>query len=309
MQEFEITVNKEQAGVRLDKFLFAELGEMSRSYIQKLIETEKITVNEKPANKKYNVACGDLIRVLIPDPEPIDVLPEKIDLDIVYEDGDLLIVNKPKDMVVHPAAGNYTGTLVNALLYHCKNSLSGINGVLRPGIVHRIDKDTSGLLIVAKNDISHNFLSEQIKNHSFTREYEAVVYGNIKNDSGTIKGNIGRHKTDRKKMAVVVGSGKPAVTHYEVLGRFGNYTYLKLKLETGRTHQIRVHLSHIGHPVVGDEVYANPKNNPFKFLKGQCLHARKIGFIHPTTKKYMEFTSELPEYFKKVLENISNQNS
>lgn len=309
MQEFEITVNKEQEGKRLDKFLFAEIGDVSRSYIQKLIETGKITINEKSTNKKYNVVRGDVIRILIPDPEPIDILPEKIDLDIVYEDGDLLIVNKPKDMVVHPAAGNYTGTLVNALLYHCKNSLSGINGVLRPGIVHRIDKDTSGLLIVAKNDISHNFLSEQIKNHSFTREYEAMVYGNIKNDSGTITGNIGRHKTDRKKMAVVIGSGKPAVTHYEVLGRFGNYTHLKLKLETGRTHQIRVHLSHIGHPVVGDEVYANPRNNPFKFLKGQCLHARKIGFIHPTTKKYMEFTSDLPEYFKKVLENISNQNS
>lgn len=309
MQEFEITVDKEQEGKRLDKFLFEELGEMSRSYIQKLIETEKITINEKPTSKKYNVVCGDVIRVLIPDPEPIDVLPEKIDLDIVYEDDDLLVVNKPKDMVVHPATGNYSGTLVNALLYHCKNSLSGINGVLRPGIVHRIDKDTSGFLIVAKNDISHNFLSEQIKNHSFTREYEAVVYGNIKNDSGTITGNIGRHKTDRKKMAVVIGSGKPAVTHYEVLGRFGNYTHLKLKLETGRTHQIRVHLSHIGHPIVGDEVYANPKNNPFKFLKGQCLHARKIGFIHPTTKKYMEFTSDLPEYFKKVLGNISNQNS
>lgn len=306
MEEFEIIVGKEQESERLDKFLFSELGEISRSHIQKLIETEKIKINGNPTNKKYKVIPGDTVKILLPNPEPIDVLPEKIDLDIIYEDNDLLVVNKPKDMVVHPAAGNYTGTLVNALLYHCKNSLSGINGVLRPGIVHRIDKDTSGLLIVAKNDTAHNFLSEQIKNHSFTREYEAIVYGNIQSDVGTIKGNIGRHKTDRKKMAVVIGSGKPATTHYKVINRYRNYTHLKLKLETGRTHQIRVHLSHIGHPVVGDEVYANPKNNPFKFLKGQCLHARKIGFIHPTTKKYMEFTSDLPEYFKKVLENIWN---
>lgn len=306
MQKFEIIVNKEQEGERLDKFLFASLDEISRSHIQRLIETENVKVNQTLANKKYKVTNGDIIEILIPNPKSIDVLPEKIDLDIIYEDNDLLIVNKPKNMVVHPATGNYSGTLVNALLYHCKNSLSGINGILRPGIVHRIDKDTSGLLIVAKNDFSHNFLSEQIKSHSFTREYEAVVYGNIKNDIGTITGNIGRHKTDRKKMDVVIGTGKPAVTHYEVLGRYGNFTHLKLRLETGRTHQIRVHLSHIGHPVVGDEVYANPKNSPFKFLKGQCLHARKIGFIHPTSKEYMEFTGELPEYFKKVLESISN---
>ncbi len=306
LQEFEIIASKEQENTRLDKFLFLYLDNISRSHIQKLIETEKITVNEKPSNKNYKISNGDRINVLIPDPEPTDILPEKIDLDIVYEDDDLLIVNKPKNMVVHPAAGNYSGTLVNALLYHCKNSLSGINGVLRPGIVHRIDKDTSGLLIVAKNDNSHNFLSEQIKNHSFTREYEAIVYGNIKNDRGTIKGNIGRHKTDRKKMAVVAISGKSATTYYEVLKRYENYTHIKLKLETGRTHQIRVHLSNIGHAVVGDEVYANPKNNLFKFLKGQCLHARKIGFIHPHSKKYMEFKSDLPSYFKKVLENISN---
>lgn len=304
MEKFEVIVGKELEGERLDKFLFSELGEISRSYIQKLIEDKKITINGNPTNKKYKVVYGDNVEVFLPDPEPIDILPEKIDLDIIYEDDDLLVVNKPKDMVVHPATGNYSGTLVNALLYHCQNSLSGINGILRPGIVHRIDKDTSGLLIVAKNDTAHNFLSKQIKNHSFTREYEAVVYGNIKNDIGTIKGNIGRHKTDRKKMSVVIGSGKPAITHYEVLKRYGNYTHLKLKLKTGRTHQIRVHLSHIGHPVVGDEVYANPKNNPFKFLKGQCLHARKIGFIHPTTKECIEFTSRLPEYFEKVLGNI-----
>lgn len=307
MQEFEFRVNKEQKGERLDKFLILKLVHMSRSYIQKLIETEKISINGNTTNKKYKVMCNDVVKVIVPDPEPIDVLQEKIDLNIIYEDNDLLIVNKPKDMVVHPAVGNYTGTLVNALLYHCKDSLSSINGILRPGIVHRIDKDTSGLLIVAKNDTAHSFLSEQIKNHSFTRVYEAVVYGNIKNDIDVVRGNIGRHKTDRKKMACVIGRGKPAVTYYEVLGRYNNYTHLKLKLETGRTHQIRVHLSHIGHPVVGDEVYANPKNNPFKsFLKGQCLHARKIGFIHPTTRKYMEFTSDLPEYFKKVLESISN---
>ncbi len=305
MEEFKFAVDKEQASERLDKFLLSRLSKLSRSYIQKLIEAEKITINEKPANKKHKLICGDIIKVSLPDPEPINILPEKIDLDIIYEDNDLLIVNKPKNMVVHPATGNYSGTLVNALLHHCKNSLSGINGVLRPGIVHRIDKDTSGLLIVAKNDTSHKFLSDQIKNHSFTREYESLVYGNIKNDVGTIKGNIGRHKTDRKKMAVVIGSGKPALTHYNVLNRYGNYTHLKLKLETGRTHQIRVHLAHIGHPVVGDEVYAHPKNNPFKFLKGQCLHARKIGFIHPTSKKYMGFENDLPEYFKKILKNIS----
>lgn len=305
MDEFNFFINSENQGERIDKFLSSKLSNISRSYIHKLIEDGNITVNQNSVNKKYKLSKSDMINVKIPKPQELEVIAENIPLDIVYEDNDLLIVNKPKNMVVHPAPGNYSGTLVNALLYHCKNSLSGINGVIRPGIVHRIDKDTSGLLIVAKNDTSHKELAEQIKNHSFTREYEAVVYGNLKEDTGTINANIARHKTDRKKMAVVPLLGRNAVTHYTILKRYGNFTHIKLKLETGRTHQIRVHMSYIGHPVVGDEVYANPKNNPFKFLKGQCLHAKTIGFIHPTTKEYMEFTSPLPEYFQKILNKLS----
>lgn len=305
MDEFNFSINLENQGERIDKFLSSKLNDISRSYIHKLIEDGNITINQSSVNKKYKLSENDMINVKIPEPQELEVIAENIPLDIVYEDNDLLIVNKPKGMVVHPAPGNYSGTLVNALLYHCKNSLSGINGVIRPGIVHRIDKDTSGLLIVAKNDTSHKKLAEQIKNHSFTREYEAVVYGNLKEDTGTINANIARHKTDRKKMAVVPFLGRNAVTHYTVLKRYGNFTHIKLKLETGRTHQIRVHMSYIGHPVVGDEVYANPKNNPFKFLKGQCLHAKTIGFIHPTTKEYMEFTSSLPEYFQKILNKLS----
>lgn len=305
MDEFNFFISSENQGERIDKFLSSKLSNISRSYIHKLIEDGKITVNQNSVNKKYKLSKNDMINVKIPEPQELEVIAEKIPLDIVYEDNDLLIVNKPKNMVVHPAPGNYSGTLVNALLYHCKNSLSGINGIIRPGIVHRIDKDTSGLLIVAKNDTSHKELAEQIKNHSFTREYEAIVYGNLKEDTGTINANIARHKTDRKKMAVVPLLGRNAVTHYTVLKRYGNFTHIKLKLETGRTHQIRVHMSYIGHPVVGDEVYANPKNNPFKFLKGQCLHAKTIGFIHPTTKEYMEFTSSLPEYFQKILNKLS----
>lgn len=305
MDEFNFFINSENQGERIDKFLSSKLNDISRSYIHKLIEDGNITVNQNSVNKKYKLSENDTINVKIPEPQELEVIAENIPLDIVYEDNDLLIANKPKGMVVHPAPGNYSGTLVNALLYHCKNSLSGINGIIRPGIVHRIDKDTSGLLIVAKNDTSHKELAEQIKNHSFTREYEAIVYGNLKEDTGTINANIARHKTDRKKMAVVPFLGRNAVTHYTVLKRYGNFTHIKLKLETGRTHQIRVHMSYIGHPVVGDEVYANPKNNPFKFLKGQCLHARTIGFIHPTTKKYLEFTSPLPEYFQKILNKLS----
>lgn len=305
MDEFNFFINSENQGERIDKFLSSKLNDISRSYIHKLIEDSNIMVNQNSVNKKYKLSENDMINVKIPKPQELEVVAENIPLDIVYEDNDLLIVNKPKNMVVHPAPGNYSGTLVNALLYHCKNSLSGINGVIRPGIVHRIDKDTSGLLIVAKNDTSHKELAEQIKNHSFTREYEAIVYGNLKEDTGTINANIARHKTDRKKMAVVPFLGRNAVTHYTVLKRYGNFTHIKLKLETGRTHQIRVHMSYIGHPVVGDEVYANPKNNPFKFLKGQCLHAKTIGFIHPTTKEYMEFTSILPEYFQKILNKLS----
>lgn len=307
MQNFTFEISKENSKIRVDKFLSQNLENMSRSYIHELIKNNDILVNGNHTTKNFVLSEKDIVSVNIPKPKEIDILPENIPINIVYEDDDLLIVNKEKGIVVHPAPGNYTGTLVNALLYKCKDSLSGINGNIRPGIVHRIDKYTSGLLIIAKNDISHNFLAEQIKEHSFTREYEAIVYGNIKEDSGTIRINIARHKTDRKKMAVTDIGGKLAITHFTVLKRYGNFTHLRLKLETGRTHQIRVHMAYIKHPVLGDEVYANPKNNPFKFLTGQCLHAKSIGFIHPKTNKYIEFSSELPDYFKKVIYNLEKQ--
>ena len=291
------------SGLRIDKFLIEKTENLSRAYIQKLIEDGQVELDGNLINKSFKISPNQTITVKIPEPENLDVRPENIPLDIVYEDKDLLIVNKPKGMVVHPAPGNYNHTLVNALMYHCKNSLSGINGILRPGIIHRIDKDTSGLLIVAKNDNAHRHLAEQIKNHSFTRVYEAVVNGILPQDNGTIITNIARHKTNRKKMAVCVGKGKLAVTHYEVIKRFKKYTHIKLKLETGRTHQIRVHMSHMRHYVLGDEVYGS-KNKNFDFLTGQCLHAKTIGFIHPSTGKYMEFESELPDYFKKVLSII-----
>lgn len=284
---------------RLDK-LISENSELSRSAAAKLIERGLVTVNGKNADKKTVLKTGEIAVVEIPEPEVRDILPENIPLDIVYEDDDLLVVNKPKGMVVHPAAGHFSGTLVNALMFHCKDSLSGINGEIRPGIVHRIDKDTSGLLIVAKNDFAHIGLSEQIKAHSFTREYQTVVCGNIKQD-GTVNAPIGRHKLDRKKMCVTAENSREAITHYSVLRNFAGYTHLAVRLETGRTHQIRVHLSYIGHPVAGDEVYGNGKP---KWLAGQCLHAKKIGFVHPRTDEYLEFDSDLPEYFKKFLKEI-----
>ena len=284
---------------RLDK-LISDSSELSRSAAAKLIERGLVTVNGKSADKKTVLKSGEIAVVEIPEPEIRDILPEDIPLDIVYEDADLLVVNKPKGMVVHPAAGHFSGTLVNALMFHCKDSLSGINGEIRPGIVHRIDKDTSGLLIVAKNDFAHIGLSEQIKAHSFTREYQTVVCGNIKQD-GTVNAPIGRHKLDRKKMCVTAENSREAITHYFVLENFAGYTHLRVQLETGRTHQIRVHLSYIGHPVAGDEVYGNGKP---KWLAGQCLHAKKIGFVHPRTGEYLEFDSELPDYFKKFLKEI-----
>lgn len=284
---------------RLDK-LISESSELSRSAAAKLIERGLVTVNGKSVDKKTVLKSGEIVVVEIPEPEPQDILPEDIPLDIVYEDEDLLVVNKPKGMVVHPAAGHFSGTLVNALMYHCKDSLSGINGEIRPGIVHRIDKDTSGLLIVAKNDFAHIGLSEQIKAHSFTREYQTVVCGNIKQD-GTVNAPIGRHKLDRKKMCVTAENSREAITHYFVLRNFAGYTHLRVQLETGRTHQIRVHMSYIGHPVAGDEVYGNGKP---KWLGGQCLHAKKIGFVHPRTGEYLEFDSDLPDYFKKFLREI-----
>lgn len=306
MENFEFTTTEKDINTRIDKFLLDALPRsFSRSYIQKLIQSNSVTVNENFVSKNFKLSSNQSIKVNIPDPEPLEIVPENIKLDIIYEDNDLLIVNKPKDMVVHPAPGNYNNTLVNALLFHCKNSLSGINGIMRPGIVHRIDKDTSGLLIVAKNDAAHKFLAKQIKEHTFTRLYEAVVIGNLKNDEGTISTNIGRHKTNRKKMAVVTIGGKLAITHYKVIKRHKGFTHVQLKLETGRTHQIRVHMAHLSHPVLGDEVYGNSKKNKiFPFLKGQCLHAKVVGFIHPTTKKYVEFTSDLPDYFLKVLKHL-----
>ncbi|MBE6741272.1 MAG: RluA family pseudouridine synthase [Ruminococcaceae bacterium] len=293
------------SGERIDKFICENLEELTRSSVQKIIENNNVFVNGESVSKNYKCKTGDEIEVVIPDAVPLDAKAENIPLDIVYEDDDLLVVNKPKGMVVHPANGNYSGTLVNALLYHCKGSLSGINGVIRPGIVHRIDKDTSGLLIVAKNDAAHLSLAEQIKEHSFTRAYEAVLYGNIKEDEFTVNQPIGRNPKDRKKMAVTMKNSKPAVTHFYVIKRYGEFTHVRCVLETGRTHQIRVHSAYIGHPVAGDEVYGPKK--VITELGGQCLHAKQIGFVHPRTNEYMEFESELPEYFKKFLNKLENK--
>ena len=297
-------ITAETGGIRIDKFLADSVPDISRSSIVNLIDTGNILVNEKQINKKYKLSVGDIIKIEIPEPVPDEAKAENIALDLIYEDDDLLVVNKPKGMVVHPAPGNYEGTLVNALLFHCKDSLSGINGVMRPGIVHRIDKDTSGLLIVAKNDLSHTILAGQIKEHSFTREYEAVVFGNLKEENGTVDAPIGRNPIDRKKMCITTKNSKNAVTHYSVICRYKGYTHIKCILETGRTHQIRVHMASLGHPVAGDLVYG-VKNEKTDFT-GQCLHARKIGFIHPRTGEYMEFTSDLPDYFKKFLRKLEN---
>ena len=295
-----LNVSDSDKGARIDKFISDNVEELTRSAVQGLMEKGNILVCGKTVSKNYKLRDGDTVEVEIPEPEPMDALPEDIPLDIVYEDSDLLVVNKPKGMVVHPAHGNHSGTLVNALLHHCGDSLSGINGVIRPGIVHRIDKNTSGLLIVAKNDAAHLHLAEQIKVHSFTREYEAVASGYFKETEGTIDAPIGRHKTDRKKMCVTTENSRNAVTHYSVIRQYGGYAHVRLRLETGRTHQIRVHLAYIGHPVLGDDVYGKA----YKGIEGQCLHARKIGFIHPTTGEYMEFTSELPDYFVSILNKL-----
>lgn len=291
-------------GVRADKYIASCGIELSRAAAVALIEDGKITVNGAAVNKKTKLFSGDKIIVQIPDPVAYEAKAEDIPLDIVFEDNCLLVVNKHKGMVVHPAAGNYEGTLVNALLYHCGDSLSGINGVIRPGIVHRIDKDTSGLLIVAKTDAAHRHLAAQIKEHSFTREYEAVVFGSLKSDSGAVDAPIGRNPNDRKKMCVTEKNSKHAVTHYEVITRYKGYTHIRCRLETGRTHQIRVHMAYIGHPVAGDAVYG-VKREKLDF-EGQCLHARKIGFIHPESGEYHEFTSDLPEYFEKFLMKLKN---
>ena len=304
-ETLHIVAGPEDEGMRLDKFLSVRVEELTRSAAEPLAEQGQVSSGGKTLDKKYRLRAGDAIEVILPEPVGLDILPEAIPLDIRYEDADLLVVNKPKGMVVHPAAGHAGGTLVNALLAHCGDSLSGINGVIRPGIVHRIDKDTSGLLIVAKNDFAHQRLAEQIKEHSFTRMYEAVVHGNLKEDTGTIDAPIGRHPTDRKRMAVTEKNSRHAVTHFEVLARYKGFTHVRLKLETGRTHQIRVHMAYIGHPVAGDPVYGPKK--PVPNLDGQCLHARVIGFVHPRTGEYLEITSELPSYFTAFLEKLKKQ--
>jgi 23S rRNA pseudouridine1911/1915/1917 synthase len=298
MESFE--VEAEQEGERLDKFLSIIYPEFSRAFFQKLIKSKQVSVNETPQKASYCVKIDDIVTVEIPDAVETTIEPENIPLDILYEDDDVLIVNKPKGMVVHPSAGHYSGTLVNAIMYHCKDTLSGINGEIRPGIVHRIDMDTTGSLIVCKNDEAHVNIAQQIKEHSVNRIYVGIVCGNVKEDSGTVEGAIGRHPIERKKMAINEKNGKPAITHYKVLERFKNYTYMQFKLETGRTHQIRVHMASIGHPLLGDTLYSSGRS-PFKHLQGQCLHAKTIGFIHPKTGEYMEYSAPLPEYFEKLL--------
>ncbi len=299
-EKFVINVPADVSGIRIDKYISDNIAQLTRSAVQSLVRDGNVLVCGTIVNKSYKVQPGDEIVISFEPPKPLDAVAEDIPLDIVYEDDDLLVVNKKKGMVVHPAHGNPSGTMVNALLHHCGDSLSGINGVIRPGIVHRIDKNTSGLLIVAKNDNAHVRLSEQIKEHSFTREYEAIAVGAFREDHGTIDAPIGRSKVDRKKMCVTQENSKHAVTHYSVLKQYGGFAHVRLRLETGRTHQIRVHLSYIGHPVLGDDVYGKP----YKGLEGQCLHARKIGFIHPTTGEYLEFSSELPDYFAAVLNKL-----
>ncbi|HHV98571.1 MAG TPA: RluA family pseudouridine synthase [Clostridiaceae bacterium] len=300
----EINITADKSGVRIDALLSSNIEKYSRTYFQKLIENGMVKVNGKNVKSNYKVKLDDKISVQIPKPQKLDVKAENIDIDVLYEDDDILIVNKPKGMVVHPAAGNYSGTLVNALMAYCGDSLSDINGVIRPGIVHRIDKDTSGVLVVAKNNAAHEGLSALLKKHDIKRIYIAVVYGIIREDSGRIEAPIGRHPTERKKMAVNTKNGRHAVTHFRVLERFKDCTYVELRLETGRTHQIRVHMSYIGHPLVGDAVYGSKKQ---KYnVDGQALHAKVLGFVHPGTGEYMEFEAEIPEYFKKLLEELRN---
>jgi len=299
------TLIAKEAGVRIDAYLAGALEDMSRSYIKKLIDESQVTVNGKIVKANHKLKAEDEIEITIPDPIKLDVLPEKIDLDIVYEDNDIVVVNKPKGMVVHPATGNYTGTLVNALLAHCEGSLSDINGVIRPGIVHRIDKDTTGILVVAKSNAAHEGLSEKLKVHDIERVYTAICEGVIKEEKGTIDAPIGRHPVDRKKMAVNTKNGRHAVTHFTVLERFKNATLIEARLETGRTHQIRVHMSYIGHPLLGDEVYGRKTQN-YK-LQGQVLHATVLGFEHPISGEYMEFRTELPEYFEQLIEKLRNR--
>ena len=291
------------SGLRIDKYLSSVNEQLSRSYIQKLLKSGLVLVDGKPVKASYQVDEGDVISLDIPEAVEPEIEPEAMDLDILYEDQDVILVNKPKGMVVHPAAGHYSHTLVNGLMHHCKDQLSGINGVMRPGIVHRIDMDTTGVIIACKNDMAHNSIAAQLKEHSITRRYQAIVHGVLKDDAGTVEGPIGRHPTDRKKMSINYNNGKSAVTHYKVLKRFRQYTHVECRLETGRTHQIRVHMASIGHPLLGDLVYG-PGKCPIPGLQGQTLHAGVLGFIHPRTGEYMEFTAPLPEYFAKLLNTL-----
>ena len=306
MQESDMitfAAEADDVGKRIDVFAAENYEELSRSGLKKIIDAGGVTVNNKTVKANYKLRTGDIVTMNIPESVPLEIIPQNIPLDILYEDDDVIVINKPQGMVVHPAPGHYTDTLVNALLYHCGDSLSGINGIMRPGIVHRIDMDTSGVIMAAKNNNAHRSLALQLAEHSITRKYNAIVYNNIKEDEGTIDKPLGRNPSGRKKMAVVPG-GRRAVTHYRVLDRLGKFTYIEAQLETGRTHQIRVHMTYAGHPLLGDSVYG-PKKQPFN-LKGQVLHARVLGFVHPVTGEYMEFESPLPEYFQKLLERCRN---
>ena len=298
-------VEPEYNGQRIDKFLSETLPEYSRSFIQKVVKDGGVLVDEKCVKSNYKLSAGQILKLNVPELVEPDIIPEDIALDILYEDDDIIVVNKPKGMVVHPAAGHYTGTLVNALMYHCRDNLSGINGVTRPGIVHRIDMNTTGVLVACKNDAAHIFLSEQLAVHSITRKYNAIVHNSFKENSGTVDAPIGRHHIDRKKMAIDYKNGRSAVTHYSVISNYGKYAHIECQLETGRTHQIRVHMSSIGHPLLGDDVYGSGKS-PYR-LEGQTLHARVLGFVHPSTGKYMEFEAPLPDYFKEIIVDLENK--
>ena len=298
-------IEPEYNGQRIDKFLSETLPEYSRSFIQKVVKDGGVLVDEKCVKSNYKLSTGQILKLNVPELVEPDIVPEDIPLDILYEDDDIIVVNKPKGMVVHPAAGHYTGTLVNALMYHCRDNLSGINGVTRPGIVHRIDMNTTGVLVACKNDAAHIFLSEQLAVHSITRKYNAIVHNSFKDNSGTVDAPIGRHHIDRKKMAIDYKNGRNAVTHYSVISNYGKYAHIECQLETGRTHQIRVHMSSIGHPLLGDDVYGSGKS-PYR-LEGQTLHARVLGFVHPSTGKYMEFEAPLPDYFKEIIVDLENK--
>lgn len=298
----EYIVPEKSSGLRIDKFLTESCPDYTRSFLQKLLKSELVEVNGKPVKSSYKTTAGDTVTFEVPEAVEAEITAQEMPLDILYEDEDVILINKPKGMVVHPAAGHYEGTLVNGLMHHCREQLSGINGVMRPGIVHRIDMDTTGVLIVCKNDLAHNSIAEQLKVHSITRKYYAVVFGSLKDDEGTIHAPIGRHPNDRKKMSINSKNGKDAVTHYKVLERFHGYTLVECRLETGRTHQIRVHMASIGHPLLGDQVYG-PAKQPFR-LQGQTLHAGVLGFLHPRTGEYMEFSAPLPKYFEELLEKL-----